>query len=319
MNLPSSDEIVVIKQNLLGEETWRYNGQILKRTTDAVLLTARFNREETLFQGILLKKGDPFVEAYYSRRWFNIFEMRDRDDGRTKGWYCNITRPAKFGDGFISYVDLALDLLVYPDGHWLLLDEDEYAALRLNQADHAQAINAVGALKHLFSLGAGFRLDQIFPVIDPYEARLRAVIAENDWAVEHLSFEVSTHSVAEAARVVNAAPEDLVKNICLISPDDLLVVAIVKGEDRVSVENVAHALGLSGKPRLATAEEILERTGYPMGGTPSFGFDALFLMDERIFEKDVVFTGGGSPSSLVRADPRELLRANHGLTACLRK
>ncbi|MHB8192770.1 MAG: YbaK/EbsC family protein [Bellilinea sp.] len=319
MNTPLLEEVVVIKQNLQGEETWRYSGQILQSTPDARLLTARFNREDTLFQGILLKQGDPFIEAYYSRRWFNIFEVRDRDDGQTKGWYCNITRPAKFEDGFLSYVDLALDLLVYPDGHWLLLDEDEYAALRLNQVDHAQAMNAVEALKHLFSLGAGFRLDQIFPVIDPYEARLRTVIAENGWAIEHLSFEESTHSVAEAARVVKAAPEDLVKNICLITPDDRLVVAIVKGEDRVSVENVAYALGLNGKPRLATADEILDRTGYPMGGTPSFGFDALFLMDERIFEKDVVYTGGGSPSSLVRADPRELQRANRALTACLRK
>lgn len=314
-----SEEIIVIKQNVEEQETWRYSGQVLQRTADALLITARFNREDLLFQGILLKHGDPFIEAYYSRRWFNIFELRDRDNGATKGWYCNLSRPAKFFDGSISYVDLALDYLVYPDGRWLLLDEDEYARLKLAESDHRQVQQAVEELKTLFSLGAGFRLDQIFPVLDPYEARLRTLIAQNGWKIEHLSFEESTHSVAEAARVVHAEPEDLVKNICLITPDDRLVVAIVKGEDRVSVENAAYALGLDGKPRLATAEEILARTGYPMGGTPSFGFDALFLMDERVFEKEVVYTGGGSPSSLAKADPRELLRANRGITAHLRK
>lgn len=313
------DEIVVIKQNIQGHETWRYTGQVLQCTADALLLTARFNRDDLPFHDIVIKKGDPFVEAYYSRHWFNIFEIRDRDNGETKGWYCNVTRPAEIADGTISYVDLALDLLVYPDGRWLLLDEDEYAGLQLDESDRQQAQRGLQELKNLFFLGAGFRLDQIFPVLDPYEARLRSLIAQNGWKIEHLSFEESTHSVAEAARVVHAEPEDLVKNICLITPDDRLVVAIVKGEDRVSVENVALALGLDGKPRLATAEEILARTGYPMGGTPSFGFDGLFLMDERVFDKKVVYTGGGSPSSLAKADPRELQRANRGITAYLRK
>src|SRR3989304_3808039 len=86
-------------------------------------------------------------------------------------------------------------------------------------------------------------------------------------------------------------------------------VGIVRGEDRVSPALVAEALGLEGKPRLATAEEILARTGYPMGGTPSFSFDALFVMDEHAFEKPVVYTGGGSPRPLACANPYELLRA----------
>ena len=316
--LPNSD-ITIIKQNINGQETWRYAGQVLQRTPDALLIEAHFNREDTLFQGILLKKGDTFIEAYYTRRWFNIYEMHDRESGLVKGWYCNVTLPPALADGTLSYVDLALDLLVYPDGHWLLLDEDEYEALEVSAEEHTQALNAVEELKRLFSLGAGFRLAQIFPVTDPYEARLKTIIAENGWQVEHLSFDQSTHSVAEAAQAAGVTPQDFVKNICLIAPDGQLVVAIVKGEDRVSAANVAEALGMDGTPRLATAEEILARTGYPMGGTPSFGFDALFVMDERTFDKPLVYTGGGSPTALVRADPHELQRANGGLTAGIRK
>ncbi len=313
------DAVTIIKQNPQREESWRYTGRVLKQTADAVLVQASFNREDSVFEGIPLKKGDPFIEAFYSRRWFNIFEMRDRDSGLTKGWYCNVTRPAVFSDGTIAYADLALDLLVYPNGAWKLLDEDEYAALDLSAADQAQAQQAVTDLQRLFSLGADFELATIFPVTDPYEARLKTVIARNGWQVEHLTFDQSTHSVAEAAAVLGVTPQDLVKNICLMAPDGRLVVAIVRGEDRVSPALVAEALGLDGKPRLATAEEILARTGYPMGGTPSFGFDALFVMDEHTFEKPVVYTGGGSPSALARANPYELLRANRGLTAAIRK
>lgn len=314
-----AEEIVVIKNYYQEKEPWRYTGQILQRTPDALLLTARFNAKDVEVQGVLLKEGDVFIEAYYTRRWFNVYEIRGYDTGETKGWYCNITRPAEFTDGSVSYVDLALDFFVHPDGRWLVLDEDEFDALPLDPVERAQALNALEELKTMFSLGADFRLDQIFPVTNPYEARLRTEIAENGWKVEHFSFEESTHSVADAARVVQADPQDFVKNICMITPDDRLVVAIVKGEDRVSAEKVAFALGLEGKPRLATAEEILAHTGYPMGGTPSFGFQALFLMDERVFEKEIVYTGGGSPSSLVRADPHELQHANRGLIANLRK
>ncbi|HWR65238.1 MAG TPA: YbaK/EbsC family protein [Bellilinea sp.] len=312
-------DITVIKQNLQEQEVWRYSGRVIRQTSAAVLLEADFNREDTLFEGIPLKKGDPFIEAFYTRRWFNIFEMHDRDSGAIKGWYCNVTRPAVLTDTTLSAVDLALDLLVYPDGHWLLLDEDEYTDLKLNAVDQAQAQQALVELQRLFSLGADFELATIFPVTDPYEARLKMVIARNGWQVDHLTFDQSTHSVAEAAAVLGVSAQDLVKNICLITPDDRLLVAIVRGEDRVSPALVAEALGLDGKPRLATAEEILARTGYPMGGTPSFGFDALFVMDEHTFEKPVVYTGGGSPSALATANPYELLRANRGLTAAIRK
>jgi Cys-tRNA(Pro)/Cys-tRNA(Cys) deacylase len=156
-------------------------------------------------------------------------------------------------------------------------------------------------------------------VKEAYEKRICDYIAENNIQAEHLSFEQSCHSVAEAAEAVAATPQDFVKNICLLTPDNRLVVAIVKGEDRASLPNIAAALGVEGKMRLATPEEILALSGYPCGGTPSFGFDALFLFDERVFEKQVVYTGGGSETSLIKASPAELRRVNKGMIAYLRK
>ncbi len=150
---------------------------------------------------------------------------------------------------------------------------------------------------------------------DPYEQRIRTYIAANQVQAEHLRFERSCHSVAEAAEAAGADPQDFVKNICMLTPDGRLVVAIVKGEDRASLSRVAEALGVEGKMRLATPDEILALSGYPCGGTPSFGFEALFIMDERIFEKTMVYTGGGSENSLIRASPHELRRANRGIIA----
>lgn len=151
-----------------------------------------------------------------------------------------------------------------------------------------------------------------------YEEKLKEFIRQHDLAAEHLSFEVSCHSVAEAAAAVNADPTDLVKNICLVGGNGQLIVAIVKGEDSASASRSAKALGLS-QARPATEDEILERTGYPCGGTPSFGYAANFLVDPRVLEKSEIYTGGGSEYSLVKISPAELVKANQALVTRIRR
>ena len=99
---------------------------------------------------LFLKTGDRFVEYYYSDRWYNIFAIHDRDDGKIKGWYCNIGQPAVIDDGIVSYVDLALDLWVSVDGKQTVLDEDEFEELKLNEELKTGALNGLDELKGLF-------------------------------------------------------------------------------------------------------------------------------------------------------------------------
>jgi Cys-tRNA(Pro)/Cys-tRNA(Cys) deacylase len=154
--------------------------------------------------------------------------------------------------------------------------------------------------------------------MDTFEQRLQAYLQEQHIQAEHLSFGQTCHSVAEAARAVNASPQELVKNICLVDGDGQVITAIVKGEDRVSVSRVAKLLQREGL-RLATPEEILAKTGYPCGGTPSFGYQAKFLIDPKVMEREVVFTGGGSETSLVKIRTEELARANQGAILRIRQ
>jgi len=143
--------ITVIKRNLAGEETLRYTGLILRREPGALILEARFNRPDTPLQGILLKENDRFVETYFTDRWYNIYEIHDRDDDRIKGWYCNIGRPAILEvDNRLSYVDLALDLWVTPDRQQVVLDEDEFAALDLDPDTRSRARQALEELRLRF-------------------------------------------------------------------------------------------------------------------------------------------------------------------------
>ena len=154
--------------------------------------------------------------------------------------------------------------------------------------------------------------------MNDYEEKLKQFITANHVQAEHLTFTQSTHSVAEAAEAVGATAEDFIKSICLISKAGAIVVAIVKGEDRADRSAVQRLLNLT-KLSIASPAEVLDKTGYPAGGTPPFGFAATFVMDERVFEKTLVYAGGGSPQALIYIAPTELQRVNGSRIASIRQ
>jgi hypothetical protein len=146
----SGMKITVLKKNLAGEVMWQYEGRVIRYEPNAVILEAFFNRPDMPFVDVILKQKDRFVETFYTDRWYNIFEIYDRDDGRIKGWYCNIGKPAVLEDGMVSYVDLALDLWVSADGRQTILDENEFKELELDDATSGQEYMALEELMETF-------------------------------------------------------------------------------------------------------------------------------------------------------------------------
>ena len=140
-------KITILKKNLAGEVTWQYEGRVIRYEPNAVVLEALFNRPDMPFMDVILKKDDRFVETFYIDRWYNIFEIHDRDDGRIKGWYCNIGKPAVLEDGIVSYIDLALDLWVSGDGKQTVLDEDEFEELELDDDTRQNALAGLEDLR----------------------------------------------------------------------------------------------------------------------------------------------------------------------------
>jgi uncharacterized protein len=144
--------ITVIKRNPHGQEVMRYTGAVLSQEPDGITLEAGFTYSDVRVMGTLLRRGDRFIETYYTGRWYNTFEIHDREDDRLKGWYCNIGKPVVMeAANVISYVDLALDLWVAPDGTQTVLDEDEFAALDLDAETRSKALAALAELQALFS------------------------------------------------------------------------------------------------------------------------------------------------------------------------
>ncbi|MBT3465571.1 hypothetical protein HOD20_00185 [archaeon] len=142
---------------------------------------------------------------------------------------------------------------------------------------------------------------------------------ENNIIAEHLSFEKSCHSVQDAINTTGANPNEFIKNICMIDYDNNLIIAIVDGHDRASTKRVKKALQLEHNPKIAIPDEILKKTGFPCGGTPSFGCNAIYLIDPKVMEKEKIYSGGGSTKSLVKLTTKEMKKANNGKIVRVKK
>jgi len=147
--ISSLQPITVRKLNVNGEQVWSYSSVMLERGPNYVRLEARFSRETIDLDYTVFEKGDRFVEWHFSDRWYNVFEVHSARDDRIKGWYCNVTKPAAIEEGAVSAIDLALDVWIGPDGSIRVLDEDEFAALDLAEADRRAALAALEELRSM--------------------------------------------------------------------------------------------------------------------------------------------------------------------------
>lgn len=146
-------DYTVVKRNHAGVEVWRYTGTVLTRGATWVCLRAAFQRSALDAGYVVFGQGDIFTEWFYSDRYYNVFRLEDGDTGKLKGWYCNITRPANIGEHEVAADDLALDVFVRPDKTTLILDEDEFAMLPLDEAERDAALKAVATIQQLAAGG----------------------------------------------------------------------------------------------------------------------------------------------------------------------
>lgn len=138
--------IVVHKLDHEGREVWSYEGEVLERARDRIVLEAEFDRAARETGPLRIEPGDRFVETFYADRWYNVFVVYGRN-GEHKGWYVNIARPAQLEWDDIYQEDLAIDLVVSADGNAIrVLDQDEFEALDLPAAEAGEARRALTLL-----------------------------------------------------------------------------------------------------------------------------------------------------------------------------
>ncbi|MFN8511620.1 MAG: DUF402 domain-containing protein [Thermomicrobiales bacterium] len=111
-----------------GKEYRRWQVHFAESIDGGVRLEATFNsyvEGRTPFFG-----GDKAVEFFYADRGYNIIAGYS-PEGLLRACYCNICTPATFvltPEGpELHFIDLDLDVLVWPDGSCVVTDEDDFA------------------------------------------------------------------------------------------------------------------------------------------------------------------------------------------------
>jgi len=122
--IPNVGEMVYIqsyKHNGSLHRTWS-KGYVLKSTEELwVVVTHKTWVSEA--DGRSWFTREPAICFFYPNKWYNIISMI-----RKSGifYYCNIASPSVYDGESIKNIDYDLDIKVFPDHSWTMLDEDEF-------------------------------------------------------------------------------------------------------------------------------------------------------------------------------------------------
>jgi uncharacterized protein len=102
----------------------------------------------------IIGPGTLSYEYYWFDRWYNVFRFHN-PNGSFRNYYCNVNMPPTLRGGVLDYVDLDIDILVWTDFSFEILDFDEFEenAARFGYPDeiHTRALLSVEQLTELIN------------------------------------------------------------------------------------------------------------------------------------------------------------------------
>ena len=102
-------------------KTWQ-DAALLEKTPDCLVL-GNCNALVTKVDGRSWHTKEPAIMFFYPNKWFNIIAQLKKTG---LFYYCNIASPFIMEDNIVKYIDYDLDLRVFPDGGFRVLDRNEY-------------------------------------------------------------------------------------------------------------------------------------------------------------------------------------------------
>ena len=111
--------------------SYKHDGNIHREWDEAVLLDDQgeylvFGNNKTKVlesDGRSWRTKEPAIMFFYKKKWYNVIGQI-KPDGIY--YYCNMASPFILEDGAVKYIDYDLDLRVFPDGAFKVLDRGEY-------------------------------------------------------------------------------------------------------------------------------------------------------------------------------------------------
>lgn len=137
-----------------------------------------------------------------------------------------------------------------------------------------------------------------------------------------IAFQVQMHDhkakhVQEAAAERGVPTRQVVKTLLVRRPDRQHLIALVRGDQRLSLKKLARLAGVKTL-EMAPEDDVPRITGYQVGAVAPFGLrrkDVPIYVDRHILEEAWVSTSAGRHDAGLELDSGDLVRAVNGQVA----
>ena len=146
---------------------YKHNGKLHRQSDETMILDVKDdyivcgNNKATIVDsdGTVRKTKETAILFFYKNNWFNII-------GQLKDYgiyfYCNIATPYIIDDRVIKYIDYDLDLRVFPNGSFKILDRMEYKF-------HKKQMNYSRRLDFILKYELGTLIDKVRHKEPPFD------------------------------------------------------------------------------------------------------------------------------------------------------
>ena len=112
-------------------QSFKHDGSLHRTWATGYVIEANERRIVAVTDRTLVSEADgrkwvtrePAVCFYYPDRWYNVICMIRKGGVH---YYCNIASPSLVDEEAIKNIDYDLDVKIFPNGKFIVLDEDEY-------------------------------------------------------------------------------------------------------------------------------------------------------------------------------------------------
>ncbi|MGN7294414.1 YbaK/EbsC family protein [Rhizobium sp. SAFR-030] len=134
---------------------------------------------------------------------------------------------------------------------------------------------------------------------------VKAFFAAHAADIEVIETKESSATVALAAAAHQVDPDQIAKTICLRAGDTIMLL-VTSGNSRLDNRKFRDAFG--AKPRMLSAEEVVERTSHPIGGVCPFGLaePLAIYCDVSLRRWPLVVPAAGAINAAVRIAPEKM-------------
>ncbi len=110
---------------------YKHDKKVHRLWEEAIVLDIKkdyivFGNKKTLVtraEGICWKTKEPAIMYYFKNKWYNVIAQLKKNG---ISYYCNIASPFILEENTVKYIDYDLDLRIFPDGEYKILDRLEY-------------------------------------------------------------------------------------------------------------------------------------------------------------------------------------------------